>query len=83
MRLKPLITTYLPQLGLFSSRSRGTGDKKKSSSYQLHSVQKGSAHADISAGNSRDYPYGSHNMDVEGRYGGGVSAGGSTDKILN
>jgi hypothetical protein len=90
MRLKPLIMTYLPQLGLFSSRSRsrtpGTGsglngmrsDKhfgKPQHSYQLHSVQKGSAY---SSNNSKDiHVYRSYNIDVENTH-----RGGSTDRIL-
>lgn len=56
MRLKPLLVRWLPQLGLFSSRTRSNGKSMGSSSmglrtdprpgqhnYQLHSVQKGSA----------------------------------------
>ncbi len=56
MRLKPLLMRWLPQLGLFSSRTRSNGKSLGSSSmglrtdprpgqhnYQLHSVQKGSA----------------------------------------
>lgn len=60
MRLKPLLTQWLPQLGLFSSwsknRTKSFGSMGTSSrglrtdprpaqhTYQLHSVQKGSVH---------------------------------------
>lgn len=54
MRLKPLLVRWLPQLGIFSSRSKSNGKSlgsKGTSSrglrtdprnYQLHSIQKGS-----------------------------------------
>ncbi|KAF7551731.1 hypothetical protein G7Z17_g4811 [Cylindrodendrum hubeiense] len=88
MRLKRLVMTYLPQLGLFSSRSRdaasgswGKGlrlDKNEGQhSYQLHSIQKG---YDDTASDSRDiHVYRSYNVDVEGTSG----RVGSTDKIIN
>ncbi|PGH15073.1 hypothetical protein AJ80_05698 [Polytolypa hystricis UAMH7299] len=80
MRLKPLIKTYLPQLGIFSSRSRSTNNNKNKSqhSYQLHSIQKGSAHAHPAAGSSDNHQvYRSYKIDdAEG------TDNGSTDKIL-
>ena len=87
MRLKPLITTYFPQLQLFSSRSRSrsrgntsgnrlTGKNSKSQhSYQLHSVQKGSVAGTDNSG--RDiHVYRSYKVDVE-------EDRVSTDKILH
>ena len=76
MRLKPLITTYLPQLGIFSSRSRSksraTAGKKKKS-YQLHSIQKGSG--DRLAGSKGIHVSREYEVDVERTH-------GSADKIL-
>lgn len=88
MRLKPLIKRYLPQLGLFSSRthgsepygSRGTGLDpgvgKSQHKYQLHSIQNGSVNFD--SGNkhgNRFDPYTAHGEHS-------ARDDGSTDKIL-
>jgi hypothetical protein len=87
MRLKQLLMTYLPQLGLFSSRSNGNGseswgnglrvDKSKGQrSYQLHSIQKGCAEP---VSDSRDmHVYHSYKANGEGT----KRSTGSTDKIL-
>lgn len=92
MRLKQFISVYLPRLWLLSSRSRNTGKMTSASytnrfrsnnsqaqhSYQLHSIQKGSAGAFAKDGIS---VLTSFNVDVESpnRH---IGDSGSTDKIL-
>jgi hypothetical protein len=88
MRLKSLIMTYLPQLGLFSSHPSGnatyeswgrglrTDEGKAQRAYQLHSVQKGSAEPGSANRNVDDFRR--YKTNTEGKSG----DGGSTDEIL-
>lgn len=88
MRLKPLITRYLPQLGLFSTGSRGTeklgsrgkglrtDDSEALHRYQLHSIQKGSTEPVYDSGDSRGYRL--HRLGVGGK---GVDGGSSEENL--
>ncbi|KAF9883847.1 hypothetical protein FE257_002738 [Aspergillus nanangensis] len=87
MRFKRLLSTYLPRLALFSSRSRSGGkityesdvnrlnppEKRGKHSYQLHSIQ--SSSTEPFAGNKDAAVYHSYQVDVSGD-------SGSADKIL-
>ncbi|KAJ5358848.1 uncharacterized protein N7496_011261 [Penicillium cataractarum] len=92
MRFKRLIATYLPRLSLFSSQSRSaakvgydsrgnnyqSGDTNGRRSYQLHSIQNGSADPfSVGKGISIHQTF---KVDVKGDK--DIGDGGSTDRIL-